>query len=246
MAQFIQQHFIPKAATPQTLPTIAIFYDVGQGTRQEPDAYSNSLATAFNGAIQRSLPGHVVFQPYILGNSTNVKQQVHDAIVNKKATLIFFAGYSNDIDAVESGIQSTQPANAATSGSTSNIAVFGGDGLYDLTRYIDNPYAIVYSTVYAPPLSNTSDFVQRYNRAFPQLLSSHPSAPTRDYTLLPPHSILSYDATQAFLVALDNSVDRTSQESFNQELATVKFNGLSGAIVFQGNSTSASSDPSDK
>ncbi len=244
MAQFIRAHFIPNADTQQSLPTIGIFYDVGRGTQQRPDSYSNSLATAFNDALLPYLSAnHIVFQPYSIGDSTSVIQSVQDAILKKHVTMIFFAGYADDIDAVETGIQSAQHASK----SDTAIPVFGGDGLYDLTRYINSTFSIVYSTIYAPPLKSDIDIVKDYRQAFSQSVLTPTSTTINDYTLLPPHAILSYDAAQAFLAALDNSLDKNSQETFNQELATVKFSGLSGNIVFQGNSsTNHESDPSDK
>src|SRR5262249_6591007 len=160
----------PLPADQQKAAKIAVFYDVGQGNPPAPDPYSDSLAADFSAAIQPYLsPDNVISEPYILGNEDKIMASVHKAIANENVNFIFFAGYSTDLDALETSIQVEQqrlqqasPSHAAPT----PIPIFGGDGLYDLTRYTSNTHSIVYSTVYVPPLDINNPFVLAYNNAF--------------------------------------------------------------------------------
>lgn len=246
IARFIEQYFVPKSPCLQAKPTIAVFYDINKGVNQ-PDPYSNSLAKAFITAIQnKGVCANSISEPYIIGDSNTIEAEVQDAILNKGATMIFFAGYANDIDAVEYGVQLAQQQRKPPA-SKAPIPIFAGDGVYDLTRYIDNAASIVYSTIYAPPLNTNDNFVQKYTVAFPQVLPSPGTIGLNNYTLLPPHAILSYDATRAFLQAFENTPNKNDQESFNSHLAAVEFAGINQEdIVFQGNNPGHSSDPTHK
>ncbi|QBD78981.1 hypothetical protein EPA93_24550 [Ktedonosporobacter rubrisoli] len=236
MAKFIKRYFV-SGPCPQVKPTIAVFYDINKGTNQ-PDQYSNSLASAFINALQNNgVCAKPVSVPYIIGDNTVIEANVQDAIVNKAATMIFFAGYANDIDAVEYGVQLAQQQQSPAA--KVSIPIFAGDAVYDLTRYVDNTYSIVYSTIYAPPLNRQSDFVRAYYQAFPQPLPTSKVVTLNAYTLLPPHAILSYDATKAFLQAFENTRDKTDQQDFDKHLATVEFTGVNDEdIVLQGNNSS--------
>jgi ABC-type branched-subunit amino acid transport system substrate-binding protein len=101
IAKFIKEHFVPSFPCPQAEPTIAVFYDTSG-----PDPYSTSLATAFQLAMnQNQVCAAVIHEPYAIGDSDSIEKHIQDAIVRQGAMMIFFAGYANDIDAVEYGIQ---------------------------------------------------------------------------------------------------------------------------------------------
>jgi ABC-type branched-subunit amino acid transport system substrate-binding protein len=231
MADFINKYFITALPANQPKPKIAVFSDVGSGNRS-PDPYSNSLSDDFSAAIQKYLPV-VISENYKIGEADSIDTSVKDAIINQHANYIFFAGFADDLNAVEASVQAAQQ----TLESAPPIPIFGGDGLYDLTRYIGNPYSIVYSTAWAPPLSTNDPFVADYNHTFTTLIET-PYMSDQNYTLIPPHVILSYDATNAMLTALNKALIRgdTSQGPFNDELSTIQMSGVTGNIQFQQNS----------
>jgi hypothetical protein len=89
--------------------------------------------------------------------------------------------------------------------------------------------------------------VEEYSRVFPQVLPSSEIVELNEYTLLPPHASLTYDATMAFLQAFDNTKDKNSQDDFDNALATVEITGVDkDSIVFNGKSSNHSSDPNTK
>src|SRR5436305_43354 len=144
MVQFLQQAY----HTPQqTAPTkIAVFFD-------SEDSYSSSLHRDFMENVANDKPNILTFpESYEIENPASLDAPLNDAL-GQKADFIFFAGYAYDLDALEGKLQAFEASNAAP------LPILGGDGLYDLTRYIDNTYSIVYSTVYASPLKTDDPFV---------------------------------------------------------------------------------------
>jgi len=123
-----------------------------------------------------------------------------------------------------------------------SIPIVGGDAIYDLSHYIANPYSIVYSTVYASPISTNDPFVTTYIHTFGSNLINTPANVA--YSLFPPHIILAHDATTAFMAAtriLQQRGEDLSQSNFNAAVSTITFSGKSGPISFQGNCGSTNS-----
>ena len=119
--------------------------------------------------------------------------------------------------------------------SSNPIPILGGDGLYDLSRYIDSTYSLVYSTVYASPIETADQFASEYDQLFGPTLQQ--TVAQTQYSLLPPHSILAYDATRIYLEALDKVLSQgedLTQTNMDASLATVSFTGESGSIAFNG------------
>jgi hypothetical protein len=102
----------------------------------------------------------------------------------------------------------------------------------------------VYSTVYASPIEKNDPFAVVYQQLFgPSVARTTVQA---QYSLLPPHTILAYDATIAYLKTLDELVARgedLTQQNVNALLAKISFTGKSGSLTFQGN---VGSNPLDK
>ncbi|HZO75019.1 MAG TPA: ABC transporter substrate-binding protein [Ktedonobacteraceae bacterium] len=239
MLDFLVHEF--KTEQQSTPVEVAVFLD-------SSDAYSANLGGDFinaarNGTRSSPTPNTTTFtENYQVQNASSLKDAVTDAL-RKNADFIFFAGYSYDIDTLENQLQAVQQQQQ---GPYKSIPILAGEGIYGLDRYaVTNPYSIVYSAVYASPVGVQDPFTQQYNQSFgPTPVSSFGS---ESYSLLPPHAILSYEATRAFLQTLDNLVQRgedLTQENMNAALATVSFNGPSfngqyDTIVFQGGNTSS-------
>lgn len=214
--------------------------------RDGSDAYSENLGRDFIDAVatRTPVPNIITFpENYQVQNTNTLKDAVADALLQKNVDFIFFAGYAYDIDTLEAQVQAVQQQQPGTHKS---VPILAGEGIYGLDRYaVNNPYSIVYSAVYASPVGIQDPFTLEYNRDFgPTPVSSFGS---ESYSLLPPHSILSYEATEAFSQTLDNLVQRNedwTQEAVNTALATISFsspsfNGQSDTIVFQGDNANS-------
>jgi len=229
MVQFVEQEY--QTQQQPTPINIAVFSD-------SADTYSTSLHDDFVKNVDKDQPNiHTFPESYQIENPASLDAPLEDAL-QQKANFIFFAGYAYDLDALEDKLQALQGPGA------SPIPILGGDGLYDLTHSINNPYSIVYSTVYASPIERNDPFAVTYQQLFgPSTVRTTVQA---QYSLLPPHAILAYDATTAYLKTIDWLVSRgedLTQQNVNALLATISFTGKSGSLTFQGN---VSSNPLDK
>jgi serine/threonine protein kinase len=96
---------------------VAVFSDPG-------DAYSSSLAAGFTKPFEDA-GGTVIPENYTLGDANSIKQAVQNALSQVPAPdLIYFAGYSTDVNSVLASIPDS-----------SKINVLGGDALYNLGGY---------------------------------------------------------------------------------------------------------------
>lgn len=220
MVQFLEQEYQTRQqATPVN---IAVF-------RDSQDSYSSSLSNDFMQSVANDQPNiHAFPEGYQIQNASSLDAPLKDAL-QQNANFIYFAGYAYDLDALEEKLQAHEDAG------TPPIPILGGDGLYDLSRYINNTYSLVYSTVYASPIETTDSFASAYEQLFGP--TPQRTATQAQYSLLPPHSILSYDATTTYLKALDDVLSHgedQTQANMNTFLATIAFIGKSGPITFQG------------
>jgi ABC-type branched-subunit amino acid transport system substrate-binding protein len=228
---------------------VALFHDEGE-------TYSSDLAKDFQNDHDRPLmlcpdqsptiPIQIVDEQTSLNN---LEPEVKDA-VSQKADMIFFAGYTTNLNDFERYLEQAEQEQDY------HIPIVGGDGLFDIARNITNPYSRVYSTTYASPVNNVgnaslSTFAKNYKSAF--------LSPNSSVSLLPPHAILSYDAAHVFTCALDKTMSSNSatpcndihsfndqlpgQDKINTALGSVDFLGVSGQVHFTGE---GNSDPYDK
>lgn len=246
MERFLAQAFETRSQTRAV--TIAVFADPS-------DPYSQTLARDFvqNVSNDKQPPNITTFpETYQVENAASLNTPLADALrqttQHPPADLIFFSGYAYDLDALESDLQNAQAQSPLLH---THLPIVGGDGLYDLSHYVANPYSIVYSTVYASPISNNDPFLIAYTHAFGANFIK--TSPDVTYALFPPHVILAHDATAAFLSAvytLQQRGQELSQTNINAAVATVTFTGKSGPISFQGNCGNAnacsSSNPINK
>jgi hypothetical protein len=227
LAQFLCQH-LPHATDPSA--HLAIFSD-------STDVYSYSVQLTFEDHLNCLQPSNII--EYQNGNAQSIKDAVKQALSTYHDSYLFFPGYNSDLDTLQLAIRNIMRDRSNT------ITIIGGDGLYDLdgtvTHYIYSP---VYSTTFASPLSTDphSTLTNAFINAYEQQKFSEPylANSINGYTLLPPHTILSNDATTAFIRALQKiSNPNFTQNDFNNKLATITFAGVSGTIELLGNATSS-------
>ncbi|HZR42534.1 MAG TPA: hypothetical protein VFB12_20600 [Ktedonobacteraceae bacterium] len=242
LAQAFQTRFRPRPMT------VAVFAD-------PDDPYSKTLSTDFIQSVDSDTPSPNITtfsETYQVESAASLSAPLADALQqttqHPPADLIFFSGYAYDLDALENDLQNAQAQSPLLH---THLPIVGGDGIYDLSHYIANPYSPVYSTIYASPIPINDPFVNSYRHAF----GSNPISTSADvtYALFPPHVILAHDATAAFLSAIHTLLQRgedLSQTNMNAAVATVTFSGKSGPISFQGNCGNAnncnSSNPLNK
>lgn len=224
MLQFIMQVF--QTRTRQTPVQMAIF-------RDDNDVYSQSLATDMQRSIDSTTsansPANILYQsyPYTVGNGASLQKPVEDALGKQQADLLYFAGYSYDLQSLQEQIQAVQIRLHLSK----HVVILGGDGLYNTAaQQTRPPSSLVFATVYASPLSPTDPYVQAYTSAF------GPLAMQGNLSLLPPHAILSFDAVSAFTYTLEDLAKQrldATQSEINQYIGNVSFTGLSGTVTFQ-------------
>lgn len=194
------------------------------------DAYSHSLGNRFLLDVNQELGQwlHASGRSYRVQNAASIAAAVR---ASSGAAYVMLAGYAYDLGALEVALQSAG----------SSATILGGDGLYDLERYNDHPFAPVFATGYAPPLGTTlvesqpcpGSFSDAYDRAFGTPVTS--TGPQPSITFLGAHAILSYDAVCMYgqalsdLQAAPRPVTRATVAIALQE---VSFDGLSGHTTF--------------
>jgi hypothetical protein len=189
------------------------------------DAYSYSLQLAFSNALtlcDNTIP-QITLSSYTDGNASTIKNAVNEAL-QKGATYIFFPGYEQDMDAVESAIHQFSPANA------SKITIIAGDAVNNVNSTTHYSYSRVYATSFTAPLPQTDSMVTDYIQ---QKLSPSPVA-TSSGLWIPTDTILSYDSAGTFTYVVGELPSGFTQDQFNTYLATASFDGKSGRIDFQG------------
>lgn len=245
MVQFFAKHMVPTYRSQMHLKpgdalNIAVFSD-------STDPYSTSLNRDFLEQAQGQIPNlHPILEQYIVGRIDTITQSVQDAL-NQGARMIYFSGYQDDLLPLESVLQELK----SRMGIKQTIPIMGGDGLYEMNSFIHNEYESVFATVYASPIDPNSAFKKEFDQTFGETADVLPNQP---YVLLAPHAILSYDATNTFLHALDKSMsingngELPSVSDFNRALQNVTFEGVSGLLSFEGGNTTSlqRSDPLNK
>ncbi|GCE31390.1 hypothetical protein KDA_68740 [Dictyobacter alpinus] len=245
MGQFFGRHMVPAYQAKMHLKSdaplnIAVFSD-------STDPYSTSLNRDFLEQAQVQVPNlHPILEQYVVGRIDTITQGLQDAL-DQGAGMIYFSGYQADLKPLENALHELK----IRKGITQTIPILGGDGLYEMNGYMDNEYETVFATVYASPIDPNSPFKKEFDQVFGQTADVPSGQP---YALLAPHAILSYDATNTFLHALDKSLsinnnsNLPSVSDFNSALQNVTFEGISGLISFEGGNANSfqRSDPLNK
>lgn len=216
-------------------PPIAIMID-------KNDPYSESLsASLFKAVSEQDANVDPREYAYSVRNPRSIRDAVDQAVA-ENAHYIFLAGYSAALIHVEERLREIQTEiDSGKREATLPVAIFGGDGIYDLDRSIERYTVPVFSTVYASPLPVLNPLVSDYTEQFGGGLTSG------DFSLMPPHVVLSYTAMKAFSETVHNlaEADKTpTLQNITETLATITFNGPGDErISFTG---SQQSNPRDK
>jgi hypothetical protein len=219
----IAQYFCSNLVRQHPTATIAILTDGS-------NPYSGDISTDFLSSIsspRTSCSKQITTSTisYTDGDTASVQKAVDKALNSDHANYIFFPGYDEDLDTIQSEIHSDHPSQF--------FAILGGDGLNNVdattTHYAYYP---VYAASFAQPLSVSDSFVQDYmNEGF--------SKPYyyKACLWIPKDTLLAFDAVQAFTQTLQQNPGQTDLTQFTTNLESINFQGESGPIWFQGNQT---------
>lgn len=207
---------------------IAVFSDPN-------DAYSDSLAKAFEKHF--STPGHKIIETptYTIGNTNGLLNQVNSVLTaHPDLDLIYFAGYARDASPVLLNLESQH----------ATTRLMGGDALFipgDYTQAAKNSnFKNLYFTSFTyidPHNAKQSAFLKFYQTTY----DPHNTNPqTYGSSLADSDVILSYDATNTYLQGYQNALAadptaitpdrvRTGLSEIDSEYA---YKGISGIIAF--------------
>jgi hypothetical protein len=221
MAQFFCHHLMQN----QSSSSIAILMDPS-------DFFSGDLPIDFRNNVNCLDSTHKFFPIlYKNGDSASILNAIDVALQQDHANYIFFPGYDQDLDTIESEIHKDLQGNAKT------VTIIGGDGINNVNVTTHYSYTLVYSVNFAQPLPNTEPFVQDFIKDgfFKPYTTPIPAIPAADFWM-PTDTFLNIDAVQAFthtLQILHNP--NFTQEEFNAALRSISFQGETGNVTLQGN-----------
>ncbi len=232
VAQVFCKSLLPKHPTAK----IAILID-------GKNAYSDDLALTFANGVSKVCPPGALSSSspitYTNGDSETIIKAVDQAVTVDQANYIFFPGYDEDMDTVQSELHS------ALKNTTSQfLGILGGDGLNNVDATTHYAYYPVYASSFAQPLPKTDSFVQSYSSDSNESLKLYPYNACSVW--MAKDMLLAIDAIQAFTQTLQVELGKPNpasftQEDFNSILNSITFKGESGSIWFQGGGTSATS-----
>jgi ABC-type branched-subunit amino acid transport system substrate-binding protein len=198
------------------------------------DSYSNSLASAFKGALQGT-DGKVVTNTYtyVKGDPNTIDVQMN-TVLQQQPDLIYFAGYVDDVSVVLSHLTACQNHQQC-------LLVMGGDALY-----VQGNYSLQDFKNYDHLLFTSFAFQPQDQIRHPQFFTDYARffdpkglyrAGTYGYNATDADAILSYDATSVFVQAREQlaTQQRTSHltiQAMQQVLHTLHVDGVSGSISF--------------
>lgn len=193
------------------------------------DPYSRSLELAFSNALNCGDPAHRMPITYSIGDASSIQKAV-DLALSQHATYIFFSGYDKDLDTVELEIHQVLPERYAR-----DITIIGGDGINNVDPVTHYSYNRVYATSFAGPLPQNSPLAESFIQLGFSKSSFAKAIPS--YLWIPGEILQTYDAVKAFVQTVQNiTIGGITQNNFNNTLATISFNGMSGEVTFRGTS----------
>jgi len=212
---------------------VALFED-------QSDAYSSSLASGFEQQFTQG-GGKVNVVNYTKGNANSISAAMHQALAsNPQPDLIYFAGYSTDVNTLLSGLPSS-----------SNLQVLGGDALYNLAGYpgVGSKFSRLRFTAFSYPdewsVLGKSAQAPAFYKDYPATYNPNNSPVPNPYgfTRAAYNVVLAYDATLALLNGSKNGLGGQKQgltpDKLKQGLASITggraIQGASGQIAFDPN-----------
>lgn len=203
------------------------------------NAYTSSLANDFAGQFQASGGSILTTEKYTVGSAPSIASALQDALKNTNPVpdVIYFSGYANDISTLMTDLPSTGP--------WANVQIMGGDALYELSGY-QTSARINWKRLHFTSFTHPDVWaVQGLSAQKPAFFSNYAN------DLDPSHShgnaygwdradsdvMLSYDATDALLVAAKNANKSQLTASDLEQIlthlnGTLAFQGVSGQIAF--------------
>lgn len=188
------------------------------------DPYSQSLSTSLittiNDEVANVEPTEYL---YTVNNPRSVRAAV-DKAVAENVNYLFLAGYSAALIHVTERLEEIRiEIDMGLRGDTTlPSAIFGGDGIYDMSLSTGPYFIPIFSTVYASPLPVQNPLVSRYTEIFEGGLTSG------DISLIPPQVVLAYTALKAFSVAIDNLTqdeEILTPQTIAEALSIITFTG---------------------
>ena len=201
------------------------------------DTYSQSLAQDFSQQFQTDGAQILATEDYTKGQTATITARIADA-ASHHPDIIYFSGYSSDVDALISNAQSgTEP-------------VMGGDALYELSGYPNTSglnrlrftafaYPDEWNVMgYTPKPTFFTDYPNYFDPA-----RSHTGGSPYGFTRADNDVILSYDAMVALLKGANNALSagktkptpKDLQQGLTQISGNNGFQGVSGQIAFGAN-----------
>jgi len=200
--------------------------------------YSDTLASSFKHSFTRQIGSADVFEDqYTKGNKGSIGAALDRALSHQPVPdLLYFAGYSDDLNALLDAMSNAPPAQAQ------NIRIMGGDALYELGGYSQSNFKGIYFTAFAYPDEWS---ILAPGEQVPRLLTEYagtfgptpPGQSSYGYTRADDKVILAYDAMTAMLkgcyAIIHNDGKMPTPERLHQALTTLApFQGASGQITF--------------
>ncbi|HZR40434.1 MAG TPA: ABC transporter substrate-binding protein [Ktedonobacteraceae bacterium] len=242
MLNFIQNTLQPKS--------VVVMYDWPYNQSDMGDPYSWTLGdNIFNGL---SNAGIVVSKQHLqVGHYDTLDQPLQNILsMPQKPDLLFFAGYSDDLNAFREKLNAQQQDQKRQGKSTydlSTMRIIGGQSLYELGGYTGSNYSSIYFTTSEfPDAPNVVSFGKEYATALDPN-KQHPGE--YGYSRTGPDSALTYDAVNAYLQAVQQTSGNTGiplPDKVKTALMNVSFTGLTGQTTFNGYSLATRSDPVNK
>lgn len=190
-----------------------------------PVDFTNSLSKNPGCASRITLPAPIQYKN---GDTQSVQAAVNAALA-ARATYIFFPGYDEDLDAIQSEIHSINPSQF--------VAILGGDGLNNVDATTHYAYYPVYAASFAQPLPLQNALVQEYKKEKISKIYSYGHC-----LWVPKDTLLAFDAIQVFTQTLQMEAHQTNPigpVQFTTDLKSIVFQGESGPIWLQGNRTTS-------
>ena len=231
-AAVIAQYFCSHLVQSQSSPSIAILTDPAND-------FSGDLAIDFQNALTnlKCIDPAKMFSSirYTNYDPTSIQKAVDQALKQNHASYIFFPGYDQDMDAVESQVYKDLPSSADT------VTIIGGDGINNVNAATHYSYTRVYSANFAQPLPRTEPFVQDFiNAGFANAYAKQTPTIDPSYFWMPTDTFLDIDAVQAMTTAVQALPDtHFTQNDFNTALQSISFPGETGNVTLQGNRVSS-------
>jgi ABC-type branched-subunit amino acid transport system substrate-binding protein len=177
------------------------------------DPYSETLKSDIaEGLSTQQIPWDIL--PY---QGSSFAQVLKD-LGSSNHDLIYFAGYSDDLNALKQDLRQQQK----------DISIIGGEGLYELGGYTGKNYSHIYfTTFYFHGVPDPEGFTAAYQQTFDP---DNEHSGLYGYQLAGPHTTLAYDAVKAYTFEVLNTqaFSGSLADNVQQQMSSNIFMGAAG------------------